>query len=276
MPLVTAPIEPALAKDGLSLLHNPMPNIGSGLGSTLSVANENVWVEAVASTSDDTQYISFSLRESHSTGGMVTGMVDIGVGAASSEVIIAKELLVQKINTDGGVNVVEYRLPLTISSGSRVAVRYNTLYGTRGDPIYFVLHLYGSSSVLSTYSYCDLIGRGTSVATTANTKSAWVELSASTSYDYDEVIVGHVNPTAANLDNSYQFIDLGVGAASSEVVVLGDLMTFTHPDDDILCPTASPRMPLSIPSGSRVAARVLNNDTGANSTTTLCAWGFRT
>lgn len=276
MALANKPIEASLARGGMVLLHEPTIQTASSSGTEISVANENVWVTAVASTSAAVQFISLTLQERTGSNSMVTGVFDIGVGAASSEVVIAESLWVQKTENAGGASsFADYRLPLNIPSGSRVAVRYNTLHGTRGQPINYYMKLYGGAANLTSYNKCDLIGRGTTVDTTANTYSAWVQLNASTAYNYKEIIVGHISPFDGALSETQQRTDIGVGAASSEVIVASGMTTATNDNDDMVIPSVSPRMAVEIASGSRVVGRQYNQVSGANSVMQISAWGFR-
>lgn len=268
------PMEPALARDGLTLLHNPMPNISTTYGTELTVANQDVWVEAVASTSGTVQYITICIREHHTTGAMVTGIVDIGVGVAGSEVVVAQELWAQKNNWDAGGTAVEYRLPLTIAAGSRVCVRYKTLTGTRANSCYYSMNLYGGATTLSSYNRCDMLGRGTTVATTANTSSGWVQLKGYTEAEYKEIMVGYITPNSTT-DYAQIQVDVAVGAAASEVPIVENMSTTASYQDYMVSEWASPRLPIAIPVGSRVSARIRNTDDGANSTMTICVWGFR-
>lgn len=90
----------------------------------------------------------------------------------------------------------------------------------------------------------------------ANTKNTtWTQLIASTSFDTHLILV-HLSGSDAGSTNTSTLIDIGIGAAASESVLIPDLLAG-------YCPSASaaggfPRhiiLPLYIPAGSRLSAR---------------------
>lgn len=269
------PMEVTLAADAIDLLHQPMPNIASGLESELTPAQDDTWVEVVAAVSDDIQYLVLTLREEHLAGNnLLISMVDIGVGAAGSEVVIAEELLIIKNDLDEDMTAL-YRLPLRIGAGNRVAIRRSTLQGVHTGSLRYTLSLYGGADTYNTYSRCDMLGRVTSPSATANVYSAWLEVNAAVSYTYKEIIIGHVNPYNGAQQAAWQLVDVGLGAASSETTVFVASQSATNLDSDLTTKVHSDRFPITISSGSRVSVRVMNTDSGANSPMTLCVWGFR-
>lgn len=89
----------------------------------------------------------------------------------------------------------------------------------------------------------------------ANTKNTtWTTLIASTSFDAQLVIV-HLAASAAGATNTSTLIDIGIGAAASETVLIPDLLA-----GFVGSPSAQgfPRhiiLPLYVPAGSRLSAR---------------------
>lgn len=99
---------------------------------------------------------------------------------------------------------------------------------------------------------------GVTLTSGAGVKGAWVQLDASVANKTVALIIAF---RAANTTNPY-FIDIGVGAAAAEVIVIADLMydqiSAVGLDMKIY------RVVVEIPAGSRLAARVqatLNTDT---------------
>lgn len=91
--------------------------------------------------------------------------------------------------------------------------------------------------------------RGTTVVAggSTHTKGSWVELAASTSIDAEWITVQLDGP---EIDESYLF-DIGVGAAASESVVIANIPLASN-----VVGLRSVTLPLTIPSGSRVSARM--------------------
>jgi len=106
-------------------------------------------------------------------------------------------------------------------------------------------------------------GTGVDPGGSANTKGAWSELTAATSFDIGALLV--VVGTRANsaVDASHeQLLDIGVGAASSEVVVLPDMALRASAVTDLYQPEFGFYF-VDIDAGSRIAARSEDNQTDA-------------
>lgn len=191
--------------------------------------------------------------------GSMDGLVDIAIGAAGSEVIIAADLITCRV-TDLAPAV--YMLPIPIPVGERISARSQSTTASVG--CYVGVHLLGGGflrasggNALDTYGANAADSGGTSIdpGTTLHTKGAWVEFSAATARDIKQLIVGcgnQVNLTRANADF---LIDVGVGASGSEQVVLPDLYARAGAGADLIEPHVFPPLPVDIPAGSRLAAR---------------------
>jgi len=103
---------------------------------------------------------------------------------------------------------------------------------------------------------------GTTVtgSATVNTKGAWTQLIASTSFDAYGIMVWctntYVSATAAD-----QLTDIGIGASGSEIVLIPDLLTGWVGGSGAGLPDngGAYYFPLRIPAGSRVSARMQAN-----------------
>jgi hypothetical protein len=91
------------------------------------------------------------------------------------------------------------------------------------------------------------------VAGAANTKGAYTELFASTAFDVETIVVCVTEVTFQSTVDTSTLLDIAVGAAASEVVLIPDLgVGWRGP------PTAGQIfiIPIAIPAGSRVSARI--------------------
>lgn len=95
------------------------------------------------------------------------------------------------------------------------------------------------------------------------TKGAWAQLIASTTTDINWVVVSGESITTGG---SAFAVDIGVGGAGSEIVVVSNL-NYTFPGG------AAFSFPLSIPAGTRIAARFASNN--GNDTFRLLMLGFQ-
>ncbi len=100
---------------------------------------------------------------------------------------------------------------------------------------------------------------GTAVVCGANdAKGAWVEITASTSFDYEAIrFIAMQNTTASH------FIDIGIGAAASEQVLISNLDVSSN--GKTYRQAEYVELPISIPAGTRIACRG-QTSLGSNST----------
>jgi len=264
--------------------------VGTGLSSTIGVdtattlptamnvaaSGKSAYVQLAASTTfTSTRVVSNLSAIKAITGLEVTGLFDLAVGAAASEVVVIPNMLF----SGNSANDIQspYDFPLTIASGSRVASRGG--YGGTVT-VYISVWLFAPDSVagcptsgaVTTYGAVEAPGtginsfHGTQIdpGTTAHTKGAWTELTASSgAHDWLTVAVGRSMNDGAD-DYGRWFDDIGTGAAGSETVVVADL-----PFDQVCSGTFvsggpinwSPvgPLPVTIAAGTRLAVRAQSN-----------------
>ncbi|KKL63177.1 hypothetical protein LCGC14_2177740 [marine sediment metagenome] len=89
---------------------------------------------------------------------------------------------------------------------------------------------------------------------TQHTKGAWVELVASSPISCDGFLF---TPQASSTGFDYLY-DIGVGAVDSEEIILANIQVMNQPN----APVGTMYIPLSIPSGTRIAGRVQSTSDG--------------
>ncbi len=105
-------------------------------------------------------------------------------------------------------------------------------------------------------------GTGTLLTGAAiSVEGSWTELKASTSFDTTYIVVTLDDPNGGNA----LFVDLAVGASGSEVAIATDLFYRTDTSSHLRSSGMAYSMPIRIPSGSRVSARLM----GASASRTL-------
>lgn len=231
---------------------------GTLVTASATAGNFGSYAELTASSGQTCEL--FTLNVINSTGGATrSSIIEIATGAASSETPLFEVILPGDAATNGkGLHMT---IPITIASGTRIAARSRSSVGSTA------LRVTGTISdedSFGTGSAAELLTANTTKGTvidpggTANTKGSWTQMTASTSHDYDMifVFVGHNNN---NLSSTARWlIDIGTGAASSETVVVPDLLKgigiFEGPN------TIFP-IYVNIASGTRVAVRAQCNIT---------------
>ncbi len=233
---------------------------GTSRGTALTVSSssvnvKNTYTQLIASTASD-----INMLEVYQ---IVTAMpinstvyTDIAVGAAGSEVIIANNLAIGSLtpNTSGSGR---FCLPVNIPAASRVAARHalssSTTTTTAVTPTVqitcFENGLVGAAPFAGVDSVGQTNGVGTvlGTTTTANVKSAYYQLVASSARDYAGFVMGF-DTSAGGLF----LIDVSVGAAGSEKNIISNYFWSGTFGTNVM--TSVPIM-VPIPASTRVAAR---------------------
>lgn len=186
-------------------------------------------------------------------------IIDIAVGGAGSEVVIFPDLLSNQMSRA----CTWVHLPVSLAAGTRVAGRCSA--SGAGLATTAFVHLV-RGSLWSSPPAGRVVALGANVGTTRgvqidpggtiNTLGAWFELSSAVPADIAAVMVVLANAgNSAPADNAGNFeLQLGVGAAASEALVLGSLR-FGSASPGLYGPIAPIWLPCPIRSGARLAAR---------------------
>lgn len=219
--------------------------IATGTGGVPGSANTSgAWVEIFSSTP-----VAFAGLELSSIHNGVTPrvMLDIGIGPASSEVMIFDSLMVGPANGNWGGQ--QYRIPLRIPQGSRLCLRVQASAAWAGT-MYFDVRGIAAHSGERSFGICkSYMGNRTTTAGDSwtgvnNVLSAWREIVAAT-----EFRVGHIQLSdAASTETPYAGeLEIGIGAASSEIGLVSR---------SVASYLAAPwEFPVNIPAGTRIAYR---------------------
>lgn len=217
---------------------------------------KGAWVQLIASTA----YPSAELWVTVNFGsGTSDCLFDVGVGAAGQEQVIVGNLMLSQGNISLGVQV---RLPVVIPQGSRVAARIQSSITTNSPNALAYLGVPAWTYPNGLQVFDDLgttlgTSRGTNIdcGATPNTKSAYVQLVASTARAYRGllVLVGNggraASPGAASVT-----LDIARGPSGQEQIILPDLLCRGQANN-IYSPTPQGPFMLDLPAGERLAAR---------------------
>jgi hypothetical protein len=152
-------------------------------------------------------------------------------------------------------------LPISIVKGSRLAARCQGSAGTQ--TLLIVAHLIAGGPLgPASYSTCRALGINPATSKlvscdpggTANTKGSWTEIVASTEFPirYAILYLSHRDVATPAASGSH-YVDIGIGAAASESIIVADL--WRRDNVDILGSLHAYPMPLMVPKGVRIAAR---------------------
>lgn len=195
-------------------------------------------------------------------------LMDIGVGSAGNEEVIIPNIL---FSVGAGLDLdfqKNFGTPLGVCAGVRVAARIQATAGSASCGV--SLQAAATSFKMST-PYQEIIAFGANTGDsggvqvdpggTANTKGAWSEIVASTSEDVFGLCASiGVQANANQRVNRFQF-DIAVGSSGNEEIIIPDTVTRVSAAEFAYAMTNF--MPVSVPSGSRLAVRDQSSDTNA-------------
>ena len=223
-----------------------------------STNTKGAWVELDASTAVTVDGFWVYAGSNNSTN--YDSLVDIGTGAASSETVLIADLLFSRGDQDAGGNPVFF--PMSIASGTRLAVRQQCRVSNAVLDIAMMIQD-DSNLDVTAYTSCDTIGAdttdsgGTSIdpGGSANTKSSYVELVASSSNNYKALLIAiGQNQNTACATAQFLF-DVAIGAAASEVDFLSNIHFSSGGGADMMEPCFIGPIACDIPTSSRISVR---------------------
>lgn len=191
---------------------------------------------------------------------------DIGKGTFGSEQVIFSNLPAS--NSEGEIRTYQYRFPCALQSGETLCARLQSTVARHVASVGFRFESHGfahfaSGNKVQTYGTSTTTSRLTVVPSgAANVKGSWVQIVGSTSDDISELIIIAGDEEASGLNNGWYLVDIGVGQAGSEKIIIPDLSFVAYSTNSGLNPYLIGPMPVSIPAASRLAMRVQCSETG--------------
>lgn len=205
-------------------------------------------------------------------------LLDLAIGAAGSEQVILSNLALQYSQRLPSGSIF---IPIAIPAGTRLAFRHqvnsaSTL--TVGVSITLLAQGFLPSDLMqigTTYGAVTGTSAATQVdpGTSANTKGSWTEITSSTTYAHTMLLIAaHLGSTAPG--NTRWYLDIGVGAAGSETVLVPDLPSSYASSGFTLTPNFWGPIPVNIPQGTRLSARLQSTDTSSARVQQVALYGF--
>lgn len=239
---------------------------GIAVAAAGSANTKGAWVQLLAATARQAEEVDLIIQINAGT--LLSWLVDFGIGANPNEQAIVQNLLVCRAVDQRCVHL---RLPLRIPAGSRLSARSQCNVASGTVNCSAQLHAPGTLSPpgagrIDAHGALTASSRGTIIdgGGTANTKGAWAVLDTATGYDYRALglMFAHgLNATRAVQCNFR--VDIGVGPAGQEQVILPDLIVCASPDLAATPPALGP-FPVLLPEGSRLVARCACSNATAN------------
>lgn len=228
-----------------------------------SANTKGSWAEVFSSTSRNAHLLRIYINRGGTTADR-DHLIDIGIGAGGSEQVVVANLLCS-FNTP--VQGWYLDIPITIPAGSRVAIRTQSSDGGAVVALNFYLLSTGfrnANGLQDSLTYGANTGDSGGVSIdpggVSNTKGAYSEITPSTTRPIRTLLVcfGHQN-NALMADRDIA-MDIAIGAAGSEQIIIADVRGQSDNDDNFVGPTM---FPIYIPAGTRLACRAATNTTDA-------------
>ena len=251
--------------------------VANTLGTTVSLGTDakGAYAQLTAATAFATDAMLVVINTEAGDGSLK--LIDISVGAAGSEVVIAPNLLYSNVSLIQDIGL--YWLPVHIPAGSRIAARGRSpsANGVARVMVQLIATQMGcmtSRERVLSYGISGSDGTSVDPGGTAHTKGAWVQLTGSTGAAVRALVLGTSHQNNTTRDDALWLLDIGVGPAGSENVVAANLMLTAESGSDLVSPPVIGPIFLNIPAGARIAARLQSSITGAaDRTLALAAYG---
>lgn len=211
------------------------------------------WVQVHSSLTADIDRLHLMIQAATAANGVDTStLLQLGTGGSGSETAF----ITIAVGYSTGPRA--FTIPGFIASGTRVSARLASQVTSKSVDVISTVFPAKTSHVTAPVAYGVDTANSRGVLLSApgslNTKGAWTEITASTSAAHTALLVCPQGGGATNISSANVLIDIGIGASSSETVIIGDLHGVTTASESITWTTPM-LYGLDVPSGSRLSAR---------------------
>lgn len=175
------------------------------------------WTEVIASTAQDATWMTVTFNGMALAGTDTRGLLDVGFGAAASEVAKLSSIPVGFCNAIMPSSIM---LPIWCPRGTRVSARLRALITIDAVSVR-VAPMREPRSGFRSASFVDTLGADTagSKGTNLPTSDTYVEITAATTQPYRALIMAPVGGSGGTFAAESSIYTLAVGASGSEVPV---------------------------------------------------------
>lgn len=243
---------------------NTSDSTSTTIASSGSGDTKGSWVELIAATTFNASSLTIRIVDYTVS---VEQLFDIAIGAASSEEIIINNIVwsTRSIRSAG----YEFTFPVSIPAGSRISCRAQSNDGSSTLALSAVIGVdsYSSASSSKIFTY-GAVTATTSGATidpggVLNTKGTYTELIAATTLPLRWIGLIMGNRDNGTRTATFGLLDIAIGAAASEQVILPNIAYAFGDNGDMIMPTVFLPSWTDIPEGTRISIRAQCNITDA-------------
>lgn len=230
---------------------------GTFIRSGSTIHTKGSYAQLTPATPFDASFIRVSVSQADVVS---QALVDIAIGPRDQETVILSNLMADA--TTASLKSYSYPFPISIPKNTRIAARVQSSstsasYGVVGQIRSGGFADRSPAAAVKTYGATTASSAGTSLdpGGTANVKGAWTQLTATTTAPLTQIRVGFCGQTNDIRTDADWLVDVGIGAAGSEQVIIPNIPLFCIGSGDVLSPLLAGPFTFPIPRGSRIAVR---------------------
>jgi hypothetical protein len=244
--------------------------LGTSCTTGAAEATKGSIVEAIASTNFDSYMMHITIGDYTTTSTPARGCLDIMIGAGGSEQVLIENLLMGYCGGQADVQQKgpkQWMFPIYVPAGSRLSIRAAgertstavrcaiTLMGGTVSPMFQV------GTKVTTYGVGTVANGTTITEGGSGAEGSWAQITSSTSVEHFCLVPSYQFNTTTASTERYSYVDIGIGAASSEVQ-LGTPYVYST---GFYAPMDGPFNPMpvfcNVPAATRLAMRASNSGT---------------
>jgi hypothetical protein len=240
------------------------PASAMGTAVTPAVGSKGSWAQVFASLDHDTYGLLVNINSNTDSAASRNTVLDIGVGAASSEIVLIPDLIAGNANIYTGFGSgIWYYFPISIPAGTRVAVRAQGTVTTAFRCFIQAMQLPLQPAMLKKASYVEAVGmtvpQGTSITAGQTSEGDWTLLGTTAKRCWHWQVGIQVSSADANHRLNTYHIDLAEGDGTDFNILLNRLAFTTAVSEaaGLLPITVGCEVP--VPAGRSIYARAQAN-----------------
>jgi hypothetical protein len=241
----------------------PATNFGTTV--TPAVGSKGSWAQVFAALTNDTHGLLICINSNTATANSRNSVVDIGIGPASSEVVLIPDLIAGNASNYGTPGSgLWYYFPVAIPAGTRVAVRAQSTVTTAFRVFMQAMQRPLNPSMVKTAAYVDAFGMsvpsGTAVTAGANAEGAWTLLGTTSRRCWHWEVGVQVSSADTEHNNATYHIDLAEGNGTNFDILLRSVPFGITTAENAVLPPWTVGCEVPVPAGRDIYVRAQSSN----------------
>lgn len=252
------------------------PTAPQGTSLTPVVGSKGSWAQAIASLTNDTYGLLICINGNNVSAGSRNSVVDIGIGASGSEVVLIPDLIAgNAVNYNVGGGGLWYFFPVALPAGTRIAVRGQGSVTTAFSVFVQALQNPASPALVKQAGVVEVIGmslpQGTAVTAGTGSEGAWTLLGATVNECWHWQLGVQVTSGDTTHGANVYHIDLAEGDGTNFSLLMESVPFVTNTTEGGAMPVYPLACERRVPSGRNIYARA--QASGAVDSLFIAAYG---